>query len=216
MSKYLAETLRCILYCFLVNLLINFNCFAEDASIDTIFYKLIKNRPMKIIGWEQLQGGRKTIPSSTELVSAMAIMDISALSRIINENTDYECIAGGAFMVIFPKDDALKHDVALSKRETVIKTITKLLPDQALDQAESANPTAYGVFLGGPLAYGPFIREGSISLKAGKYKCYELLNEVAKQANAKCWIMVHLQLNDPKTSKPISPQKLGAGSVCFF
>ena len=184
-------------------------------TLDQVVALLGKTNGVGIVGWEAVPDSRENIIHSNTLREAILQLDIVKVVNAIVLETDYECLVGSGYIIIYPKKNPSIHDSPLSMRKVTFPDATKLPYNQFLAHIKTDGPLN-GIYLNDSAPYRGQISDGLISIRGGQNECYKVLNQMAKQLNTNVWIMGHMVLPDAKTNKPQLPMKLNIGFVSFF
>jgi hypothetical protein len=208
--------LACIIFCSGNSIIAK----ADDKiSLGDIISKLVKIHLVKVIGWDRVQGIQETIVNADDINEALADSNILKLQKAIDDSTDYRCLTGKDYLVIVPKSNPARYNTPVSMRMMKVPEAKKLSQQEFFKLLQPASGDKGDFTLKCPSILGPQITEGVISTKPEEGRCYEVLNKMARQLNARSWIIAYTVLvaDDfgvpPKTDVP---EKLNFAEVSFF
>jgi hypothetical protein len=189
---------------------------SPEISIEQAVQIIAQSTPSKIIGFEKLPEGRDSIPASAFAASAENKLDVSQALKVISSNTDYECIVDEESILIVPKLNPSLHDTPLSSRMVSFPDAKAISLLDFLGTLKGQSDPDRDVFIS--LNVVPLrgrINDGKITLAAGHEKASCILNKIARQLNARYWMLGYMYMLD-SAGKAKLPLKLNVGLVTFF
>ncbi len=188
---------------------------ATVTSITDMLKLLMKSMPDKVVGWERITGKNETFSDLSKFTASLNNSSLlESCSKVIAEQTDYQCISGEDYFIIYPKVASLPQGGALVSRtvKTPAASATKSL--DFLRKIEAVNPEDKIKL--SPGIYSPNNAQGVIEMESGTGALYLVLNRMARQTKAAGWIMSDILIYSHKEGVPATPNRLEFGTVAFY
>ena len=191
---------------------------ASKKVIDDVVTDLLNMHPNLKVGFEILQDLTNVITLPNVVTAAESENQaVSRVSKLIKDQTDYECKFHNHWLIIVPRANNTNYDVPITLRDCKTPSVSGQPVDKFLRMVK-------GTRIDEPftLAVNPAFNiynepDGPVDSAERIMPCYQLLSDLAEQLSVRCWRVSHTHREPPEQHRKVQlPVKLGFGYVRFY